>query len=70
MEFSQALRSPPEPKLRMREILDKMEEYRSFPCEVIEGGLGRPPVEFSLEGWTPIVRQADYRFLSVSCAYM
>ena len=38
-------------------ILNKMEEYRSFPCEVIPGSLRRPPVEFPLERWTPIVRQ-------------
>ena len=43
--------------VRVLAILDKMEEYRSFPCEVIEGGLRRPPVEFPLGRWTPIVKQ-------------
>ena len=42
---------------RVRAILVKMEEYRSFPCEVVQGGLRRPRVEFPLQRWKSIVRQ-------------
>lgn len=53
--WEKGLRVPRDPYAL--EIIEKMQEYRSFPCEVIEGGLRRPPVEFPLARWTPIVRQ-------------
>ncbi len=53
--WERGIRSPKDPEVVKR--LEAMEENIDIECEVIDGGLRRPPVEFPTNRWESIVRR-------------
>ena len=52
--WEKGTRSPKDPYVIKR--LEDMEKNIDVDCEVIDGGLRRPPVEFPIKRWEPVVR--------------
>ena len=52
--WEKGTRSPKDPEVVKR--LEAMEENIDVECEVVDGGLRRPPVEFPTKRWEPVVR--------------
>jgi len=52
--WEKGIRSPKDPYVIKR--LEEMEKNVEVECEVIDSGLRRPPVEFPIRRWEPVVR--------------
>lgn len=41
----------------MAQLLEEMERNVNVECEIIDGGPRRPPVEFPIRRWMPVIRK-------------